>query len=154
MKKLILPLLLLSLLVGCQTAPMSGATIASQTFVLPNTPTVTHDTNTYLIIYDIATGNMANASTGAVAAGNTWGNCDIATAVHAQNGQVYTATIPALDNSYRYAMAVFSAASPAKTDSPTDGPWIYDPVLNQTLTDTNRDYKGAIPVDTTRKTRK
>jgi hypothetical protein len=113
------------------------AIIASQTFVLPSSSTVTHTANTYLVLWDKATGNLVDATTGAVAAGNVWGDCDISTTVHAQNGTVFAATIPALDDSYNYVMAVYDNATPAKTDVPTAGPFFYSPATNITFTDAN-----------------
>jgi hypothetical protein len=128
--------LLASLVLWSIPKEAKAATVASQTFVLPSTDTVTHTANTYIILYDTATGNLVDDN-GAIAAGNTWTGGDIATAVHAQNGLVWTATIPELSTAYEYGMAIFDAASPAKTDVPTMGPFLYDPVSNKTYTDTN-----------------
>ena len=110
-------------------------TYESRTFVLPSSATVTHSANTYIILFDIATGDLVNASTGAVASTVTWGDADIATTVHSENGLVYTATLPDLDSQYQYGLAVFDAASPAKTDTPTIGPIRYDPATGNTYTD-------------------
>lgn len=108
----------------------------SQTFTLPSSSSVTHTANTYIILWDIKTGNLV-ADAGTIAAGNTWTGGDIATAVHAQNGLVWTATIPALDDQVEYGMAIFDAASPAKTDVPTMGPFLYDARINKAYTDTS-----------------
>ena len=113
-----------------------AATTPSHTFVLPSSSTVTHTANTYIIIWDRRTGNLV-ADAGTVAAANGWTDGDIATAVHAQNGTVWLATIPALDGIYQYALAVYDAASPAKTDVPTMGPFLYDPAARTVFTDTN-----------------
>ena len=81
------------------TQRAEAASTGAQTFVLPSSSTVTHTANTYIILWDKATGNLVDDN-GAIAAGNTWTGGDIATAVHAQNGTVWTATIPALSDSY------------------------------------------------------
>lgn len=120
-----------------------AATIASQTFVLPSSDSVTHTANTYIILWDKATGNLV-ADAGTIASGNTWTGGDIATAVHAQNGTAWTATIPALDNQYEYVMCIYDAASPAKTDVPTMGPFLYDPETNNVYSDTNPMRNGSI----------
>ena len=117
---------------GAATSELTDA----QTFVLPSTPTVTHTANTYIILWDTATGHLVNDA-GAIASGNTWTGGDIATAVHAQNGLAWTATIPILNVNHTYAMAIFDAASPAKTDVPTMGPFLYDPRENIVYSDTN-----------------
>ena len=117
-------------------AAVSTELTESQTFVLPSSSSVTHTANTYIIIWDTETGNIVDAN-GVTAAGNTWTEGDIATAVHAQNGLVWTATIPALNVNYKYGMAIFDAASPAKDDVPTMGPFLYDPRENIVYSDTN-----------------
>jgi hypothetical protein len=104
--------------------------------VLPSSSTVTHTANTYIVIWDRRTGNLV-ADAGTVAAANAWTDGDIATAVHAENGTVWLATIPALESVYEYAMAVYDNASPAKTDVPTMGPFLYDPSSRTVFTDTN-----------------
>ena len=120
------------------TFPMrvSASTVALQTFVLPSTSDVTHMANTYIILWDIGTGNLVNDA-GIVLAANGWTDGDIATAVHDENGLVWTATIPALDTYYEYGFAVFDSAAPAKTDVPTMGPFLYDPKTNKVYSDTN-----------------
>ena len=118
------------------TQQADAATIASQTFVLPSSSTVTHTANTYIILYQRQTGHLVDDN-GAIAGGNTWTGGDIATAVHAQNGLVWTATIPALNSNVEYVMAVFDNVAPAKTDVPTMGPFLYDPEQNITYSDTN-----------------
>ena len=123
------------------------AATGAQTFVLPSSSTVTHTANTYIILWDKATGNLV-ADAGTIAAGNTWTGGDIATAVHAQNGTVWIATIPALDDNYTYVMAIYDAASPAKTDVPTAGPFLYDPDQNITFSDTNPIRRKNVGVKT------
>ena len=140
---LILAILLMVGVTWTVTDRAGAATIASQTFVLPSSSSVTHTTNTYIILWDKATGNLV-ADAGTIASGNTWTGGDIATAVHAQNGTAWTATIPALDNQYKYVMAIYDAASPAKTDVPTMGPFLYDPVTNNVYSDTNPMRNGSI----------
>lgn len=130
--------LFLAACVATWTLPREAqaATIASRTFALPSTSDVTHSANTYIILWDRATGNLVKDD-GTVAAANEWTDGDIATAVHAQNGTVWIATIPALSTNYEYAIAVYDAASPAKTDVPTMGPFLYDPKSASVFSDTN-----------------
>ena len=125
------------------TYEVKAATIASRTFVLPSSSSVTHSANTYIILWDRATGDLV-ADAGTVEAGNTWTGGDIATAVHAENGTVYTATIPALSDAYRYAMAIYDAASPAKTDVPTMGPFLYNAKTGAVFSDTNPIYMDEV----------
>lgn len=116
--------------------PAQAYTTASHTFVLPSSSTVTHTANTYIIIWNRRTGDLVKDD-GSIASTNTWTEGDIATAVHSENGLIWLATIPALDSVHSYAMAIFDAASPAKTDIPTMGPFLYDPSARTVFTDTN-----------------
>lgn len=115
-----------------------------KTFVLPTTDSVTHDTNTYLIIYDLNTGDLVDATTGIADSGNAWGDCDIATAVHAENGVAWVATIPTLNLDYDYVMVAFSNATPAKTDTPTWGPFLYDAKYAMTYSDASPIRDGRV----------
>lgn len=141
MKTAIIGLIIaLSVLTGCQTQQMAGATIASQTFVIPDEPdNQAAIVNTHkLFIWDTATGNLANSSTGVVTAACTLAEAAIAIAAHGQSTLVLTATIPALDNSYIYGMAVCQDNAPASGFAELiAGPWLYDPVTNKTYSDTN-----------------
>jgi len=113
-----------------------SATVASQVLVLPSSPTVTYDASTYILIWERSTGNFVD-NNGAIAAGNTWANASIATAPHAQNTEVYTGTIPALDSSKEYVMSIWSGANDSNADTYQAGPFLYDPVNNITFSDTN-----------------
>ena len=133
----------------CWPRQTEAATIGTHTFILPSTSGVTHSANTYIIIYDLATGNLVAQATGTVSASNAWGDADIATSVHSENGLIYEATIPDLSDGYAYAMAIFDSASPAKTDVPTMGPFLYDPVESAAggsalSSDTNPRSRGAV----------
>ena len=116
--------------------PAEAKTTVSQTFVLPSSSTITHTADTYIILWEAATGNLVNDA-GTIAVANTWTQGDIETTVHNENGTVYTSTIPALDTTKVYSIAVYSNAAPAKTDVPTMGPFYYDPQTNRVYTDTN-----------------
>ena len=126
------------------TQQAQAATIAGQTLALPSTSTVTHDAATYLVIWDRSNGNLVGSPSGAdpnfadtLTATNTWVNAAIATAVHLQNGNAWIATTPSLSSDIEYVMGVYNNASPAKTDVPTQGPFLYDPAGNVTFSDTN-----------------
>lgn len=123
---------------GCGSGQMrAGATLASQTFVLPSTPSITYDTNTYILLFDMATGDFVTAATGAVSASTAWSAADIATAAHANNTAAYTATIPELSSNYEYIMTVWSGTNYSTSDTFQAGPWLYDPRTNKTSTDAN-----------------
>jgi len=123
------------------TYEAKAATIASQTFVLPSSSSVTHSADSYIVIWDRNTGNMVDAGSGVVSASTIWADAAIdenhGFSVHTQNATVYTATIPALSDAYRYALAVYDNATPTKGDAPTAGPFLYDPRFNVVFSDTN-----------------
>ena len=114
--------------------------IPSQTFVLPSSTSVTHSANTYIILWQIETGHLVDATDGTFAVGTTWANAAIEDTLidpHAENLLVWLATLPALDADIHYGFAVFDAATPAGTDVPTMGPFLYDPTTNRVYSDTN-----------------
>ena len=119
------------------TQKAQARTTLAQTFVLPSSPSVTYDTATYILLWDQATGNFVTQATGVVAAGVTWANADIATAAHATNTEVWTATIPPLNTEIKYGMTIWSGANNSNADTFQAGPFIYDPILNMVFSDTN-----------------
>jgi len=96
---------------------------ASFTLTIPVLPSygVTTVDNVYWIVYDIDTGYLADgagASAGVTAVDTTWDNAVIESAHAGTNVWVSAGTIPALDNSKRWAIAGFENATPANTDTP------------------------------------
>ena len=138
------------------TQQAQAVTVASKTFVLPSTSTVTHDANTYLVIWDRATGDLAYSLQGAdpnlagtVAAANDWATTAvITTAQHAQNTAVWTAALPPLDSNYEYVMGVYNNATPADDDVATQGPFLFDPEQGITFSDTNPIRRKNVGVKT------
>ena len=115
-----------------------AATVASRTFVLISNTSVTHTTNTYLVLWERQTGNIVDKSTGVIAAAEDWADNAITTdGQHGQNTAAWTYTLPALDSNKEYVMGVYSNGTPADDDAPTMGPFLYDPVNNITFSDTN-----------------
>ena len=113
----------------------------SRKLVIPKKATDTY-TNPYLVFFDIDTGDMAHGTNGISAADTTWGNAAIAGALHSATGGntntfVYVFEIPDLDNSLRWAFAMFDNDTPADSDTVVAGAWLYDPVTGRAFTDTN-----------------
>ena len=119
------------------TQQAKADTIPTQTFVLPSSPSVTYTTTTYILLWDMATGDFVTDSGGAVSAATTWANASIATAAHSLNTEVWTATFPALSTNYKYGMTIWAGANDSNADTFQAGPFIYDPVNNITFSDTN-----------------
>ena len=115
--------------------PYAKAATSAQTFVLPSSPDITYDTNTYIMLYDRASGNLMDDALGTT--GATWAGAAIATAAHGTYTEAWIATIPPLDTNKEYVMVVWSGTNYANTDTFQAGPWLYDPENNITFTDTN-----------------
>ena len=121
-----------------------AATHSSRTFVLPSSPSVTYDANTYLLIWDKNTGDLVATAGGSPAAATTWAEADIATAAHTNNTEVYTATIPALTTGYEYCITVWSGTNYSNADTFQSGPFLYDPDTGIVYTDTNPVRSGHV----------
>ena len=119
------------------TQQAKATTIASQTFVLPSSPTVTYNAATYIMLYDRSTGNLIDGDDGTDNAAWSAVGAAIETAPHATNTEVWTATIPALSSSVEYVMVIWTGANYAATDTFQAGPFLYDPEQNITYSDTN-----------------
>lgn len=129
--------LILLFCVGC-SGVRSGASVGiNDTFILPNTPTVTYDAATYILLFDLNSGAFVHADTGVVSGSNVWSVADIATVAHPANAAVYTTTLPALDLGYEYVMTVWSGTNYSTADTFQAGPWLYDPKTGKVYTDTN-----------------
>ena len=123
------------------TSREAKAATATQLWTLPSNSIVTHSATTYVVVWERTSGDLVTAADGTTSSAVTWANAALEDPtyinVHAQNGLVYRVLIPPLNQSLKYALAIFDAATPAKADVPTMGPFIYDPVNNQIYTDTN-----------------
>ena len=97
----------------------------------------------YMIFYDIRTGDMFHATTGAV--NTTWGNCDVAAAKHASNNAVWTVSVPTLDKSKEIGVLLFDNASPVDTDTVIVA-MFYDPQNSVFYTDQAPASKGGIRI--------
>ena len=119
---------------------VEAATHSARTFALPSTSSVTHTANTYIVIWDRYSGDLVTAADGTTSASVTWANAAIEDAnidAHGQNAALWLAAIPALDKGRQYALAVYDAASPATSDVPTMGPFLYDAESGIVYSDTN-----------------
>ena len=132
-------------LLGCQTQQLASANFGTWTLVLP----AEGDGNEYLIITDLDTGsivdpNTTNNSTGIPELSTTWDEGTIAVAAHAESAWL-TFSIPALDDGYRYAGAVYSNGTPANTDAPVNS-WTFliDPLRQVIYSDANPSWKGKV----------
>ena len=96
-------------------------------------------TNLYAIFYNLNTGDMFNATTGAV--DTTWGNCDVAAVQHTSNKSVWLITTPPIEKNINIGVNLFDAASPANTDSVVKAVK-YDPNLNHTYSDATPASQG------------
>jgi hypothetical protein len=88
--------------------------------------------NLYAIFYDLNTGDMFNATTGAVS--STYGDCAVVGAKHASNKSVWLFTTPPIDVDINVGFNLLQNASPADTDIPIKA-GKYDPLRNTTYSD-------------------
>jgi hypothetical protein len=89
-------------------------------------------TNLYGVFYDLNTGDMFDATTGAVS--TTWANCAVVGAKHASNKAVWLLTTPPIGVDINVGLNLLQNASPADTDVPTKS-GKYDPLRNTTYSD-------------------
>jgi len=101
----------------------------SRTLVIPDK----NYSNPYIIFYDLNTGNMFNATTGAVE--TTWASAAVSGAKHATNKMVLLFTTPPIALDVNIGVNLFQNAAPADTDVITIAQK-YDPKNNTTYTDT------------------
>jgi hypothetical protein len=112
------------------------STYAARTVCIPPKADTAMETNFYMILFDLATGDLVNAGTGAVASDVSWANAAFDTdhwTAHAISGYPVV-TIPALPRLKSYGVLCFDAASPAITDTPTRG-GLYDAQTGSFFTD-------------------
>jgi hypothetical protein len=133
---------------GCQrTQVATGSLLGTWTIVVPSM----QDGNEYLIIANKYTGdlvdpNTTNNPTGIPENDTTWAESAIAVSVHGESDWL-TFSVPALDSTYQYVGAIYSNASPAKTDSPiNDWTFIIDPTWQIVYSDTNPLFQGKLKV--------
>jgi len=98
-------------------------------------------TNLYGVFYDLDTGDMFHATTGAV--NTTWGNCDVTAAKHASNNSVWLINTPPIAENINVGLNLFDASSPADTDS-VEKAVKYDPKRNTTYSDATPAGQGKI----------
>lgn len=136
-------LLLLCLLAGCST-PRAGATIKSQTYVLPIR--LDHGINTagdVFALIETIDGVPVLEATGAVTTySTTFADIAIDGALLESGTNTHNIgfTIPALDSYYSYSIRFCENATPALATVVADtiaGPFLYDPKTNKVFTDTN-----------------
>ena len=130
------------------TQQAKATTIASQTFVLPSSPSVTYDAATYILIYDRSSGDLMDDGTGVT--GATWTNAAIATAPKSATfyTEAYTATIPPLSSDVEYVMVVWTGTNYDNTDTFQAGPFLFDPAQGITFSDTNPIRRKNVGVKT------
>lgn len=122
---------------------LAASTWESKTFVIPNIkPGVfTGYSAAWVIFYNADTGDMYNASTGAVDTDFT--DCDVDLNKHTSNTGVWKGTAPRLPKETRIGMLIYDSATPASSDIPVRAV-LYDPELGCTYTDTNPHSNGRI----------
>lgn len=111
-------------------ARVYGATAASHTLILPvlgeyiSSGKITSPNNIYAILVDMDTGYLAHSTTGATSLTTTWSNAAIEGTLMSDEGIGGTNTfcvklsIPPLNASARWLIAIFENATPADTDTP------------------------------------
>ena len=107
----------------------------SRTLVIPDDSY----TNLYAIFYDLNTGDMFNATTGAVE--TTWANAAIAAALHATNKGVWLVTTPPIEVDANIGFNLYQNDSPVNTDAVVKAVK-YDPKLNLTYSDATPAAQG------------
>jgi len=109
----------------------------SRTLVIPDD----NYTNLYAIFFDLNTGDMFHATTGAVSI--TWGDCDVTASKHAANKGVWTLTTPPIALDINIGINLHDGASPANTDV-VQKSFKYDPKVNSTYSDATPAGQGKI----------
>jgi len=129
------------------TRTAKAATDDSWTLVVP----YLGDSNAYLVIVDKYTGDIVDPSTSNNATGipesdTTWAEGAIATSDHGESNW-HTFTVPALNKAYRYAGAIYSNGTPAKTDVPINNwKFLINPGTKSVCSDTNPVIDGKVRV--------
>jgi hypothetical protein len=107
----------------------------SRTLVIPNNSYA----DLYGIFYDLNSGDMFNATTGAVE--TTWASAAVVAALHTNNKSVWLLTTPPIGVDINVGLNLFQNASPANTDAITKS-GKYDPRLNHTYSDATPASQG------------
>ena len=96
-------------------------------------------TNLYGVFYDLDSGDMFHATTGAVSA--TWTACAIAAARHANNNAVWLIATPPVEENINLGLNLFENASPADADL-IQKATKYSPRFNLTYNDSTPAAQG------------